>query len=63
MFSQVNSEQTEEKIQIPWWFRINESEFDKLRNDIYDNQNNKEFKIVINKKTYDLKIAKKIGQK
>ena len=42
---------------------MNESEFDKLRNDIYDNQNNKEFKIVINKKTYDLKIAKKIGQK
>ena len=57
--SQIKSEQTEEKIQIPLWFRIHKSEFDELKSDIYDNQNNKDFKITINKKTYDLKNAKK----
>ena len=58
--SQLKSEQTEEKMQIPlWWFRINKSEFDELTSKIYDNQNNKDFKITINKKTYDLKNAKK----
>ena len=46
-------------MQIPLWFRINKSEFDELTSDIYDNQNNKDFKITINKKTYDLKNAKK----
>ena len=50
-------------MKIPLWFRINKSEFDELTSDIYDNQNNKDFKITINKKTYDLKNAKKIGQK
>ena len=39
-------------------FRINKSEFDELTSGIYDNQNNKDFKITINKKTYDLKNAK-----
>ena len=43
--------------QIPLWFRINKSEFDKLKSNIYNNQNNKDFKITINKKTYDLKNA------
>ena len=46
-------------MQIPLWFRMNKSEFDKLTSDIYDNQNNKDFKITINKKTYDLKNASK----
>ena len=59
MFSQIKSEQTEKKMQIPLWFRINKSEFDELTSDIYNNQNNKEFKITINKNTYDLKNAKK----
>ena len=27
-------------------FRMNKSEFDKLKSDIYDNQNNKDFKII-----------------
>ena len=45
-------------MQIPFWFRINKSEFDELTSDIYNNQNNKDFKITINKKTYDLKNAK-----
>ena len=44
--------------QIPLWFRINKSEFDELKSNIYDNQNNKDFSITINKKTHDLKNAK-----
>ena len=59
LFSQIKSEQTEEKMLIPLWFRINKSEFDELISNIYNNQNNKDFKITINKKTYDLKNAKK----
>ena len=50
---------TEKLDQIPLWFRINKSEFDELKSNIYNNQNNKDFKITINKKTYDLKNAKK----
>ena len=49
--------------QIPLWFRINKSDFDELKSDIYDNQNNKDFKITINKKRYDLKNEKNFGQK
>ena len=49
--------------QIPLWFRINKPEFDKLTSDIYNNQNNKNFKITINKKTYDLKNAKNFWTK
>ena len=36
--------------QIPLCFRVNKSEFDELKSDIYDNQNNKDFKITIHKK-------------
>ena len=60
LFTKKESEQTEEKMQIPSWFEINKPEFEKLRSDIYDNQNNKDFKIAINKKTYDLKNTKNI---
>ena len=45
-------------MQIPLQFRINKPKFDELTSDIYNNQNNKDFKITINKKTYDLKNAK-----
>ena len=45
-------------MQKPWWFKINKPEFEELASDIYDNQN-KDFKITINKKTYDLKKRKK----
>ena len=48
-------------MEMPLWFKINTSEFDNITSDIYDNQNNKDFKITINKKTYDLKNAKKFG--
>ena len=50
-------------MQKPLWFRINKPEFDELTSDIYDNQNNKDFKITINKNTYYLKNAKKIWTK
>ena len=50
-------------MKIPLWFKMNKSEFDELTSDIYDNQNNKDFKITINKKTYDLKNAKKCWTK
>ena len=47
----------------PWWFKINKPEFEELTSNIYNNQNNKDFKITINKKTYDLKNAKKFWTK
>ena len=56
-------ELTEEKIkgefQKPLWFEINKPVFKELPDDIYSNQDNKDFKITINKRTYDLKNAKK----
>ena len=63
LFSQIKSEQTEEKMQIPLWFKINKSEFDELTGEIYDNQDNKDFKITIDQKTYHLKNEKKIWTK
>ena len=53
-FYQITSEHTEEKIergpQKPLWFKINKPELDELTSYIYDNQNNKDFRITINKK-------------
>ena len=50
LFSKKESEQTEEKMQIPLWFRINKPEFYDLTSYIYDNQSNRDFKITVNKK-------------
>ena len=50
-------------MQIPLWFKINKPEFDKLTSHIYDNENNKHFKITINEKTYDLKNTNKYWTK
>ena len=44
--SQVKSEQTDEKMQIPIWFRISKLEFDELTSDIYHNQNRKILKLL-----------------
>ena len=63
LFSQIKSRQTEEKMQIPLWFKISKPEFDELTSDIYDNEANKDFKVTINKKPYDLKNAKKFWTK
>ena len=44
----------------PLWFEINKKEFEELRRNIYNNQDNNDFKIIITRRTYDLKNAKKI---
>ena len=63
LFSKKESEQTEEKMQIPLRFRINKSEFNELTSDIYDNQNNKDFQITRNKKNVWFKKRKKFLHK
>ena len=45
-------------MQLPLSFKIDQPKFDKLTSDIYDNQNNKDFQITINKITDDLKNSK-----
>ena len=50
-------------MQTSLWFKLNKPEFDQLASDIQDNQNNKDFKITINKNTFDLKNAKKFWNK
>ena len=50
-------------MQKSWWFKTNKPKFEELTSDIYDNQNNKDFKITINKKTYDLKNTNKFWTK
>ena len=47
-------------MQKPLWFEINKKEFEELARDIYNNQDNNDFQITINKRTYDLKNQKKI---
>ena len=53
-FSPKESEQIKENIergpQKPLWFKINKPEFEELTRDIYNNQDNEDFKITINKK-------------
>ena len=39
----------------------NKSDFDKLKSNIYDNQNNKDLKVIINKKAHDLKMQRVFG--
>ena len=67
LFSENESEQTKEKMQMPLlWFRINKPELDKLTSDIYNNQNTKDLKNTkntINKNTFDLKNEKKFRAK
>ena len=45
-------------MQKPLWFEINKKEFEELTRNIYNNQDNTDFKIIINRRTYDLKNAK-----
>ena len=40
-------------------FEINKKEFEELTGGIYNNQDNNNFKIIINNKTYNLKNVKK----
>ena len=45
-------------MQKPIWFERNRKEFEELTRDIYNNQDNNNFKIIIIKRTYDLKNGK-----
>ena len=47
------------EMQRPLWFEINKKEFEELAGSIYNNQGNNDFKIIISKRTYDLKNEKK----
>ena len=57
--SEWTEEKTKTDMKKPIWFKINKKEFDELTGGIYNNQDNNNFKIMINKKSYDLKNAKK----
>ena len=46
-------------MQKPIWFEINKKEDEKLTRVIYNNQDNNDFEIIINRRTYYLKNAKK----
>ena len=48
-----------DKIKKPLWVRINNNDFDSLIQDVYNNLNKNEIKTTVDKKTYDLKNAKK----
>ena len=51
-------EKTKKKMQKPIWFEINKKEFKEVARDIYNKKGNG-FKVTTNKRTYDLKNAKK----
>ena len=53
-------EKSKREMLKPLWFEINKKEFEELRRNIYNNQDNNDFKIIITRRTYDLKNAKKI---
>ena len=55
-------EKTKREMQKPIWFEINKKEFKELTRDIYSNQDN-DSKVIINKRTYDLKNAEKFWMK
>ena len=57
--SELTEKETETELSKPLWFEINKKEFEELTGDTYSNQDNNDFKIKINKKTYDLENAKK----
>ena len=49
-------------IQKPLWVKLNKNDFDSIQ-DVYNNLNNDDFKTNVDKKTYDLKNAKKFSVK
>ena len=58
--SEWAEEKTKREMQKPLWFEMNKKEFEELLRNICSNQDNNNFKIIINRRTYDLKNAKKI---
>ena len=45
-------------MQKPMWFKIKGKDFEELARDIFNNQDNNDFRIIINRRTYGLKNAK-----
>ena len=45
-------------MQKPIWFKIKEKDFEELARDIFNNQDNNDFRIIINRRAYGLKNAK-----
>ena len=56
-----NESGLKKKLREKWknHFGLNKKEFKELTKDIHNYQDNNDFKIIINKRTYDLKSAKK----
>ena len=56
-----NQSGLKKKLREKWknHYGLKKKEFAELTRDIYNNQDNNDFKIIINKRTYDLKNAKK----
>ena len=62
LFSKKESEQAKknpDEMQKPLWVKINRGEIEELKRNVYPNQDNNDFNIVIDKKPYNLKNAKK----
>ena len=58
--SESTKENTERELQKPLWFEIDKKEFEELAGAIYNNEDNNDFKIIRNNKTYNLKNAKEL---
>ena len=61
--SKSTEEKTEKVIYKRLWFQINKAEFDELTKNVYNNQDNNDFKITIKKKSYNLEKANKFWMK
>ena len=53
--SEWTEEETKTEMPKPLWFKINKKDFEELTKNIYNNQDNNDFKFTINRRTYDLK--------
>ena len=61
--NQIGLKEKLREMKKPIRFQIVKKEFEELTRDICNNQDNNDFKIVINERTYGLKSVKKIGWK
>ena len=57
--SEWTEEKTKTEMQKPLWFKINRKDFGELTGNIYNNQDNNDFKFTMKRRTDDLKNAKK----
>ena len=60
---EVDWKKSERKMQKPIQFKIIKNEFEELTREIYNNQDHNDFKIIINRRTYDWKMQKNFGWK